>query len=220
MSETLPEAVMPLPEGQRAPGDGFAWVIALSPLVLYAISIGAIVLQFPLSNGLNNAISIGIYAGLIGADRRMLLAAGLTRRPSLWWFLLSPGYLWQRASILKRSRVAFWVMLGGIAGVVALQFLVVPRYANRLLTLTGQMSCDIGKPDVLRLFDGLPGVKQAGITGQSIDDVQQVSNSPAERVCKGVIHGSDGKHYPTEYTNSTSDQGPYIRIVVHTAAEP
>jgi len=219
MSTTLPEA-MPLPARAQTPGDGWAWVIAISPLVVYALSIGAIVLQLPLSTGASSAISLGIYVGLMSADRRVLRKAGLTRLPSRWWVVLAPGYLWQRARILGRGRAAFWVMLAGIAATAVLQVAVLPRYANRLFTLTGQASCTIGKADVLQLFDGLPAVKQAGITARSIDDVQEVANTPAERACRGIIHGSDGKHYLTEYYNTTSEQGPYIRIVVHTASEP
>jgi hypothetical protein len=89
-----------------------------------------------------------------------------------------------------------------------------------LLTLTGQLSCKVGTPDVLQLFDGLPAVKQAGITARGIEDVQEVANTPAERACKGMIVGNDGKHYLTEYYNTTSDQGPFIRIVVHKASDP
>jgi len=219
MSTTLPEA-MPLPARERAPSDGWVWMIAVSPLAIYAISIGAFILKAPISTGASTAISIGIYGGLLSADRRLLRRAGLTRLPSQWWVILAPGYLWQRASILKRGRAAFWVMLAAIAATAVLQVLVVPRYANTLLTLTGQVSCDIGTPDVLKLFDSLPAVKQAGITARSIEDVQEVANSPAERACKGIIQGSDGKHYLTEYYNTTSDQGPYIRIIVHTASDP
>jgi hypothetical protein len=126
MSAALPEA-MPLPARERAPSDGWAWVIAVSPLAIYAISIGAFILKAPVSTGASTAISIGVYGGLLSADRLVLRKAGVTRLPSQWWVILSPGYLWQRASILKRGRAAFWVMLAAIAATMALQFLVVPR---------------------------------------------------------------------------------------------
>jgi hypothetical protein len=219
MSTTLPEA-LPLPARARAPGDALAWIIAVLPLPIYAISLGAFILHITLSPSASTVISIGFYAGLMAVDRRALRRAGLTRLPKLWWVILAPGYLWQRASILQRGRAAFWVMLAAIAATLVVQFLVVPRYANTLLTLTGQVGCDIGKPDVLKLFDSLPAVKQAGITARSIEDVQKVANSPAERACKGIIQGSDGKHYLTEYYNTTKDKEPYISIVVHTASDP
>jgi len=94
----------PPPLPAAAVDNRLAWAIAIAPVIGAGIEAG-------LPGWDLWWIYFGLYIGLCFWDVQRLNAAGYKAPRSAWAFLV-PGYLWQRATLLKQPKVhvAVWVV--------------------------------------------------------------------------------------------------------------
>lgn len=84
--------------------DANAWLLALLPLVLFFLGLF-------MPETLLTPVSIGAAFGAVYGDRKILLKQEMPA-PSLWWFLISPVYLWKRDAWQQKPKRLFqaWIV--------------------------------------------------------------------------------------------------------------
>jgi hypothetical protein len=139
----------------------------------------------------------------------MLQQAGITKPPAIGWALLSPVYLWKRATLLQQARTMFWVSIGMIVLVIGAATVEVQSQSGALL------SCNDATDDVKRIFGTIDSFQKASITATALNDIKQVSAAKDTRACTGQIAGSDGKTYQAAYDiTRRADGKTYIHLAV------
>jgi len=204
-------ASIPL-QGARL-NDLYAWLFVISPVAFYLLSL-AVGGATSGNSGINTGLSIGVYAGLRAADKAEILKSGRTpaQVPGFGWVLLSPGYLWRRATLLGESRNKFWIMIAVFIATVAVAVGTNGDFLDALHGGNGQLSCRAGQADALRIFNTIDAVKKAGIEGASIADVTETTSTPEKRSCHAVITAKDAKQYPVDFQITKSGSDTMIAI--------
>ncbi|UYW72762.1 hypothetical protein OFY05_14425 [Pseudocitrobacter faecalis] len=84
--------------------DANAWLLALLPLIL-------MLLGFVIEDNTLSVIGLGASFGAVFGDRKVLLKEEKPA-PSLWWFLISPVYLWKRDAWQQKPKHLFqaWIV--------------------------------------------------------------------------------------------------------------
>ena len=199
-------ASMPQNPQFRPPvSNTYAWALALSPLI--ALPLGFALALTGLPDNVANYASLGLTIGLVTADRQLLLNANYTNPPSRWWILLSPVYLWKRATVLGESRRKFWVFIASIVGVFAVAIGMGALGDSSFAV----KSCAASQQDAIRIFDSMAAVKQARITATSLSDITETGFDNKTRHCSGIITTSAGNKYSLNFDIYIQDNKTYIR---------
>lgn len=214
MSEAWEDRPASLPSG---PGnralveDWAAWAIATMAIWLAPVSYIVDALDIP-SSSLTTVISVGAFASLRRKDIKSMADAGFGKGPSVWWFLLFPGYLWQRATILGDDKRMFWCSVGSIVLAFVLMAAADPSVRHRIAG--ARLSCSDVADDVKDIFNDMDFVKRSGIKATSVKRIEETGDDGAVRSCSATAMQGGG--YPREltYTLRIENGQTMIRVVV------
>jgi hypothetical protein len=193
----LPPAGPVTPFGNRgAVSDHYAWMIAGVPIAM--VPLDSFIDSLDLSsNSITMALSVGLFASLRRQDVAAMRAAGYERVPSLWWVLLQPGYLWQRAGILGDSRRLFWCSVGAVALAIALAVGLDPSVRH---AFTNDLQCaDVGD-DIVSMVNTIDSMKAAGLSAKSAHALTETGATGSERSCRGYVELTGGGMRTVTYT--------------------
>lgn len=201
--------------------DVYVWIIAVSPVAVLAlqIAVGALgVVSAATVGQLITIITGAVVIYCVIVDTKQLDRLGRrngVRRPSAWWALFSPVYLWRRATFLGRTRTNFWVYIACIVASLGLQSLILAAVLYTGST-AGLPACDsrVADSEVRNLANSLAEFKTHNVTATVLGQQEQVSNTGTLRSCKGVLTMSDATLHPLTYSFEQRPTEVYVQIVV------